>query len=1112
MNTSMSLISSKLQEYLLKVGSGTEFEIRLGKLVFNKKTEKLNFDSNVEIDYFYRLKNFLNKKITKKEEIFTKETNYTNNIGKGNIRRILTTDKHFSPSGQEEIILKNSYKQFDIFDYDIRFSLASEKHLNKNTVNGVNWDVPNLFRLKQRISYIINIGKIDLTIVYQGTTFESALNSLPKYEVEFEINKKEAYSQAMELLQIMLQLKQNNFKIITRTESKDVFNNYKTLTTVPYFIGAQPETLQKDQLTLLYKELYSVTDKADGDRYFMFINNDSQIYFIDNNISGMVKTDMVSTSFKNTLVDGELIRKVDNESGDLISIDFYAFDILFFNGFDIRDDSRYLFKQRLDKLREVVGTYTSESGKYNIFIKKFIYRNVFMGSEIIMKDVTNKPYHNDGLIFTPMNEPYPKNKKWSKLLKWKPADQNSIDFYAVKSVDPRTGENIWELYVQDTVGQEQDDIVKRQGTFNELTKVLFDVNKLCPDLPNQTDITFKTTFDDSIIDPTTQEPYKSNTVIEFAWDSEMKKFVPLRTRWDKTSNPKKHGNFSQVACNIWNNIHNPITSNVLYKMTNTTTPYVDEKKDFFFERMNHFHSKIKKYLCNKYTNDKYINGNGPIYLLDICPGKNDLSYHLDFKGTLHSFEWECSDSKNSIRECCKNVKSLTGIDSYDFMEIPFDKWENKNNIVYNTIFSDNVRSGSGIYKFFESKNNLNGLIKFLNAKLAADGTFVLSFIDKEKYNNLLGNDNNAIFTVNNEIMYYMNKGKLYVNSITSENDNELHLIDSITLVEFMKSNGYNCIETEYYEKLLNPSVFRLNEYETNISNLMVYYVFTKSQNSDILPSIYNKTELIKQAIENPTQNHIDNNYIPINVSDKLIEKSDYVSLKKHKDVYLHKVESFLDIFNILNCIEFKLYKLNNKLEFNDKNIKEYFNNLNINIHFLNEQSTINDSMKTLVFFKYKFLLEEKDENGELINVEHQNYYVVLYKNKIFYNTSTFNDDVVRRQGTSTISDVNRQGTSTISDVNRQGTFNDDVVTKKQVGTIVEKKMGSVMALDKNDLPLTKATLGGKVEVDDKTRIKKELKVNNKITIATLKDYLKELKLKTTGNKQELLERLTQALK
>ena len=54
----------------------------------------------------------------------------------------------------------------------------------------------------------------------------------------------------------------------------------------------------------------------------------------------------------------------------------------------------------------------------------------------------------DGLIFVPMGLPYPKGTKFKELYKWKPAELNTIDFYARKE-KPEKGVAIWKLYVTD---------------------------------------------------------------------------------------------------------------------------------------------------------------------------------------------------------------------------------------------------------------------------------------------------------------------------------------------------------------------------------------------------------------------------------------------------------------------------------------------------------------------------------------------------------------------------------------------------------------------------------------------------------------------------------------
>ena len=261
-------VNRKLSEYLQNVGRNTEFEIRFGKFVYDRNSNRSKFESNVEIEFFFRLKQFLIKNVPN-ADIFTKETSHENNKGIGKIRKILTTDSTFEKVKQEEILLKNSYKIFNMYDFDIRFALASEQILNKQSVSGVNWDAPEFFRFKHRTRFTTSIGYIDLTIVKEGKTENEARKSTSKYEVEFEVikNNKET---VLELLTILVKMKQDNFFVISNNEKKEVFNKYKALTSVPYFIGAQPETLQKDQLTNLYKELYSVTDKADGEIFYVY--------------------------------------------------------------------------------------------------------------------------------------------------------------------------------------------------------------------------------------------------------------------------------------------------------------------------------------------------------------------------------------------------------------------------------------------------------------------------------------------------------------------------------------------------------------------------------------------------------------------------------------------------------------------------------------------------------------------------------------------------------------------------------------------------------------------------------------------------------------------------
>ena len=898
-----------LKKFLQNVtpNKNSEYEIRFGNFVTDKNDRtKKRFDASVEIDYFYRLKKFL-KDLPDSEFIKTNTIDFSYQIGQDRIRRIVEND-------QENYMIKNSSRPFDIYDYNIRLAQSSEKTINKP--NNVNWDSPQIVRIKNRVSYKFPFGQFDLTIVNEGITEELAKNNTSKYEIEFEVYVNN-YEIVVSFIEILLQIKQENFIVITPSERYNIVNQYKQMVGQSGFIGAQPQTLHKNQLTLLYKDLYSVTDKADGDRYMMMIDNGGNVYFLDNNLNGIMKTDLKSES-RNCLIDGELIREyegskskqaldcdgLDCEGSVLTKINFYAFDILVVDNRDIRGDTNFLFEKRFENLKRVIGS-TNSTKLYTCECKQFIYRNVFIGSEIIMTDIKNKPYHNDGLIYTPMNEPYPKRNKWENLLKWKPADQNTIDFYSVK-----VGE-YWELYVQHNVNNNNVNQVKSQVK-NSIQKVLFNINELCEMNETETEITFKTTFSAEQLDPTTSEPFKSDTVIEYKWDNILKKFVPLRTRWDKTANPRKHGNYSSVACDIWNNIQNPVTLENIYQMTNTNT--VSKSNESFFERSTEFHRKINSYLSNKYIKQG-------VNLLEINYKKGEsLSLYNNSVNNLYGVDFETVNSKTNLANIIKKSKQLK-IKNYSFYDVIFD--ENISLVTKNfykncdIIFSVN----NGLTNFFFCQENLNQLIEFLNTSLnetgtkpnqaskpkqaldcdglAYDGTIIINLIDSNEIKNL----DTLIHVENNEIMYKIkgesdhletgsnfNKYSIFINGITNENDTIVNVINYDYFISFMKTNGYFLVESDSFKNLYNISnTFTLNPYEKNISFLYKYCVFSKQQNleSCTLNEEYN--------LPLPLVNHKNDETIKLCTDNQ-------INLNNNTNVNLYKLENCTDLLDILNCI------------------------------------------------------------------------------------------------------------------------------------------------------------------------------------------------------------------
>lgn len=538
-----------LVSLIAQVKPGLEFEIRFGNFYKNKdpSIKRKNFQPNYDINFLLRLQNLFKEYPSTR----TLTTDYTYKIASFNKVFRKTVDLNGAVTWMEKHKLQEPR---DIYDYNMRFALNSETFVQAQEGGELVYT-----RVKDRTSFLIdNIGSLDLTT--------SKSEGQISYEVELEIYPGADVTLVKKCIEFILQQKQQNQIVISEYEKNNVLYYYKNAVNNWNFVGSQPETLQKDQLSNLYKEMYSVTDKADGERALMIINESGKVYFVDSNVKNVIKTNLVSTS-TNCILDGELIRNKD-------VVDFYAFDMFFINGQDIRDNQEWLLDARLTKVKQTINsisTYKNQQEMFTVHAKQFIYRNVFLGAEIIMSTINDKPYSNDGVIFTPMNEPYLKTRKCPKLLKWKPSELNSIDFYSVKNQDNKT----WNLYVLKPVEN-------NSKTIRTQEKVLFDVNVLCgTDKVSESYITYQTTFNDNLIDPVTNSPFESNTVIEYSWDSNNKLFVPIRSRPDKTANPDKHGNNCHVACNIWNSINNPVTKENLFQMTNGSG--TSEMSGFFFK-------------------------------------------------------------------------------------------------------------------------------------------------------------------------------------------------------------------------------------------------------------------------------------------------------------------------------------------------------------------------------------------------------------------------------------------------------------------------------------------------------------------------------------------------
>jgi hypothetical protein len=205
---------------------------------------------------------------------------------------------------------------------------------------------------------------------------------------------------------------------------------------------------------------------------------------------------------------------------------------------------------------------------------------------------TEFEYETDGLIFTPraskVAPPEDRNKNtWVRVYKWKPPQQNSIDFLLRFSPDEMfdvvTKKRVKEgqLYVSRSAG---DDIVYPRETMTGEY-----VPKALPaDLQHIVDTSDRVPSLFQPISPADPDAYKiylplndkgvpvdeaetkieNNTIVECAYDTETSRWNVMRTRYDKTYQyrvlrKQQYGNDVRTANSVWSSIHIPVTLDMI---------------------------------------------------------------------------------------------------------------------------------------------------------------------------------------------------------------------------------------------------------------------------------------------------------------------------------------------------------------------------------------------------------------------------------------------------------------------------------------------------------------------------------------------------------------------
>ena len=463
------------------------------------------------------------------------------------------------------------------------------------------------------------------------------IGSAPQYEIEAELLRDATYTpdaaKAMKTLIAglteILRGIQKNTLLIRNSAKTAVLTSYAEVVGTDRFRGVAPVTLETPNMSTVIEEQvpnirngYNVTEKADGLRVHAFCDKRGELFMIDMGMN-IYRTGLLKPDCKNSLLDGEYVtRTKDNKTLQQLLI----FDIYIAPGSE--DVSRLPFYEgRHKRLENWMSIWNNDGGpkliasgitpqtRLQVAMKKFVFAtpgndSIFRAAAQVLD--TSYIYYVDGLIFTSNSAPIPQKAgvKFSSQFKWKPAEDNTIDFLVMTEKDPKapkvervqvgihpdSGETITyktlRLYVGSSREASLDDpratLLFEQPftvgeTKGEYKPVLFNPK-------DNPDTMASVCYMRVEIDPDTGEEYirsersdeviRDRYIVEMAYDPARSpgwRWYPIRVRTDKTERLQKGTlartlNFEDVAESVWNSIHDPVTVSMIRTGSEEPTP------------------------------------------------------------------------------------------------------------------------------------------------------------------------------------------------------------------------------------------------------------------------------------------------------------------------------------------------------------------------------------------------------------------------------------------------------------------------------------------------------------------------------------------------------------
>jgi alkylated DNA repair dioxygenase AlkB/SAM-dependent methyltransferase len=592
--TTISLAQSFLREK--KPSEEIEMELRFGVYSYAKRrgdifiksdaTTAVQFEASVSQSEYNRVLEIVYRQAgTRPQPPITSTNIMFNDPSRSRIRLEIESGKVYNKAPLGDSV------QF--FDADMRLAIASEEYLR--TIEGTTdeqkiagatqvygFQGVELVRQRKRQSYLQTLRirdrdvpiRWDFTLVRSGKSMDNLTDVTYEIEVEFLSIENLYRDLIVGAIEIIYKTYQNSLFIIGKQEKQqlviqeinqmlDKRNKNRTFVNMKYL--NKPVALNDSALKGILENMrvksqslrdeeevndYGISNKADGLRCLLF-GNQFGLYLISpishrfvkrerndqvtmdprvvspvNKISDRDFSFMNATSRDPTIPTGYTLLDCEFVPVDKETVMILVFDALLLNGHNVMSltlESRMSqAKITVDKI--VAGLGPQVSPKVDMKFKDHLIGGSFYDRvNYIFSQIPRMPYKNDGLIFTPVNAPYSNQITY----KWKSPEMNTIDFKVVVNSD-----NTLSLYYVKDDGLE---------VFRGNERYPFDGQNM--------------PLHSSSIMPLAQI---QNQIVEFQYKQDLKLFLPIRIRTDKTQPNAVH-----TVMNTWQLLNNPLFENTV---------------------------------------------------------------------------------------------------------------------------------------------------------------------------------------------------------------------------------------------------------------------------------------------------------------------------------------------------------------------------------------------------------------------------------------------------------------------------------------------------------------------------------------------------------------------